>query len=142
MKETREQNYKPSKNEIKSGDWIVTEYLKWLYQKRGISDLKPKELFVIMLILESSFRYGCKYAYLSYDDFGFSKATLSNILKSLEEREVIKKENSYEKESHLKRKNKYTLLYPEYLKFKFYCKKQQKELGKINKEEILKDIEF
>jgi len=130
MKETINKNYKPSKNSIKSGDWIVSEYLKWLYQKRGISDVEPKELYVIMLILETSFRYGCKYSYLSYYDFGIRRNTLSKIIKSLENKQLLKKTNSFEKESHLKRKNKYTLLYPDYLKFEFYCKKQQKEIKK------------
>ena len=41
MLKTKNTNYKPSNKQISSGDWIVTEYEKWLFQKRGIEDLEP-----------------------------------------------------------------------------------------------------
>ena len=113
--------------EISNSDLIVNIYEKWLFQKRGIDDLEPVEIGIIKLISESSFRYGCKYAYIKYEDFGLAKATVSKYIKKLQEKKILKVENSYKSGSKLKRKNKYTLLYPDYLNFKFYCKQQKEE---------------
>jgi len=113
MLKTKNVNYKPSNKQITSGDWIITEYEKWLFQKRGIEDLEPIEIGLIKLVSESSFRYGCKYAYLKYEDFDLAKATVSKYIKKLQEKKILKVENSYQSGSKLRRKNKYTPLYPD-----------------------------
>lgn len=112
--------------EISNNDLIVSVYKKWLYQERGIDDLSLQEIGIIDIIIETSFRYGCKYAYLGLNEFKMAKITAIKYLKKLKNKKIIEYKNSFD-ENGLKRKNKYTLLYPDYLNFKFYCKQQKEE---------------
>jgi len=141
VKDTLNKNWKPTQKIVKSGDWIISEWKKWLYQKRGIQDLSMIEIAIIDIIAEMSFRYGNRYCYLSYSDFGISKATVSKHIKSLQEKGLLKKEISYLEHggSKIKGKNKYILHLPDELKdkFKFYGKKDQaKEKQEIDISEI------
>lgn len=98
------------------------------------------EIAIIDIISEMSFRYGNRYCYLSYSDFGISKATISKHIKSLQEKGLLKKEISYLEHggSKIKGKNKYILYLPSELKnkFKFYGKKEQTEENQIDVGEI------
>lgn len=128
MIETRNKNYKFPDKLFKSGSCIYAEYKKWLYQSRGIDDLKSNEISTLDLIAMESFMYGKRWTYMSYKDFNVSKNTLPKILKSLSEKELLKYENTRIKidslGSNCVGKNKYSLIIPKKLeeKFKFYAK--------------------
>ena len=140
MKDTLNKNWKPTQKIVKSGDWIISEWKKWLYQKRGISDLNSNEIAIIDFIAEMSFRWGHRYCYLSYEELQLNKRTAIRTIKKLQEKKILHKETSYIEHggSKIKAKNKYYLHIPKELqgKLKFYGKGKQESIEKIDIEDI------
>ena len=69
MIETINKNYKFPDKIFKSGSCIYAEYKKWLYQSRGVQNLKTNEIAVLDLIAIESFMYGKRWIYMGYKDF-------------------------------------------------------------------------
>jgi predicted transcriptional regulator len=128
---------KNSSNKTTNG-WTMTGICsQWAKRNNEIS---PNEFAIYTDILDKSFSQKRRWCYMSYDDMSLSRATTSKTLKSLEDKGIISRKQTYKDNGH-KSKVEYKILEPmKYIKNFTFLKNASKE-QEIKKEELSEDEE-